>query len=185
MKYQVEKQIKEGIKVTINVNENTPYDFYVIKDDGNKVTLIMSENWGDNVKWYASGDNSQGLTTALAALIDRTNDWEIPEFTYALSGLGEDGTTQIYPASQVTGKARLITYAEANAVGCTTTSCPTWMHANLYDTGDDSTDGYWTSTANADESDIAWYIYCDGFLNNDFINNSGSVEFRLVIELSK
>ena len=130
----------EGIKVTIDVKEGETKDFYVLSDDVNKVTLIMSENLGDNVKWYAEKQtNSHGPTTALEELVARTNDWEIPKFSYTLSGLAENGTTQRYPDSQVTGKARLITYAEANAVGCTESSgsCPAWMYANLKGTGSD------------------------------------------------
>ncbi|MBO5857170.1 MAG: hypothetical protein J6Q87_02875, partial [Clostridia bacterium] len=64
---------------------------------------------GDNVQWYdsSSEDNSHGPTTALAELATRTNDWEIPEFKYILSGKGENGTTKKYPDSEVTAKARL------------------------------------------------------------------------------
>ena len=173
----------EGIKVTINVKEGTPKDFYVIADDGNKVTLIMSENLGDNVAWYdsSSGDNSHGPTTALEELALRTNDWEIPEFTYSLSGIGEDKTTRKYPDSEVTWKARLITYAEANAVGCTTSSCPDWMYDHL-----DSSyiNGYWTSTAYASSSDGVWNVDFYGTLIDNFAA-SRSNGVRSVIELSK
>ena len=177
----------EGIKVTINVKENTPKDFYVLADDGNKITLIMSENLGDNVEWYADGkDNIYGPTTALAALEDRTKDWIIPEFTYQLKGLGETGTTQTYEDREVTGKARLITYAEANAVGCTTSSgsCPNWMYTNLKGTGDNSTFGYWTSTVTNNLIASAWSVDFMGYLYNYLVldNNDG---VRPVIELSK
>ena len=132
-------------------------------------------------------------TKALEQLASLTNDWEIPEFTYPLSGLAENGTTQRYPDSEVTGKARLITYAEAKAVGCTTSSgsCPDWMYANLYRTGDSTQDnnreykyGYWTSTALAIYSYQALNVYFDGSLYHNGTHDAG-YGLRPVIEISK
>ena len=135
-----------GTPVAIKVNvKGDTFKFYVIEDKNNKVTLIMDRNIGDNVEWYADApDNGHGPTTALEQLALRTNDWEIPEFTYQLSGLGEDGTPQKYLDSEVTAKVRLITYEEATdlSIGCTTSSrsCPDWMYENLYNTGDSTED---------------------------------------------
>ena len=192
----------EGIKVTINVKEGETKDFYVLVDDGNKVALIMSENLGDNVAWFDSGksteettdsDNSNGPITTLAELTSLTNEWKIPEITYALSGKGEDGQTQKYPDSQVTAKARLLTYAEANAIGCTTTreSCPNWMYGNLNNTGSDRDGGgcykigYWLSTASASDAYAVWDISWQGILSIYGAGTDCSDGLLSVIELSK
>ena len=190
-------EIKAGVKVTINVKENTPYDFYVTSDDGNKVTLIMSENLGNNVKWYADkNNNSYGSITALSALASRTSNWtNISEKTYTVSGLGHDGQTKKYEDIEYTGRARLITYEEVTSdnVGCTTDfrSCPTWMYTNLRNTGSDTDslgsnrEGYWTSTAHATSSlNVAFKISHIGYAD-DAWSTDGLTGLRPVIELSK
>ena len=67
---------KAGTPVAIKVNENETYRFYVLKEENNKVTLIMDRNLGDNVAWYAgeSSDNSHGPVTALNELKERTKN---------------------------------------------------------------------------------------------------------------
>jgi len=154
--------INAGILVNVKVNNTQNYDFYVIADNGTELTLLMSENLGDNIEWYADDDdNSQGPTTALAELALRTNDWtNIPEKTYTISGLGEDETTRRYEDKTVTGRARLITYAEVNNVKiANNNNIPSWMLENLYGTGNNNTYGYWTSTADATSSSCAWRIH--------------------------
>ena len=52
------------VSFVIKVNEEEIYKFYVINDDGNKITLITNENLGDNVKWYAETADSHNSTYA-------------------------------------------------------------------------------------------------------------------------
>ena len=49
-------EINVGIKVNLKVNNEKSYDFYVIADDGEKVTLIMDRNLGNKVAWVTKGD---------------------------------------------------------------------------------------------------------------------------------
>ena len=174
-----------GTPVAIKVNTDTVYNFYVLSDNNDKITLIMDRNLGDNVAWYAGAqDNSHGPTTAVAALKTRTSGWtNIPakEYTYS-----DDGGGNKYTAFAETMRARMLTYTEATTtLGCTTSigSCPSWLYENLYNNGDNNTYRYWTSTANATRSDAVWTVYYDGEINNDYTNSSDGL--RPVIELLK
>ena len=50
--------------------------FYVLKEDGDNVKLIMNENLGGTVAWAESGNISDGPVTAQAALEARTSSWK-------------------------------------------------------------------------------------------------------------
>ena len=164
-----------GTPVAIKVNESETYNFYVISETDNKVTLIMDRNLGDNVEWYADGNNnSYGPTTAVAALKERTAGWtNIPEKEYTYS---DDGGGNKYTAFTETMRARLLTYTEATTtLGCTTSSgsCPSWLYINLKTTGmnTDSTGtkiyGYWTSAAYVSDSHFARVISHGGSVGAD------------------
>ena len=114
-----EAEIAAGVKVTINVKENTPYDFYVIKDDGNKVTLIMDRNLGTQQAWtsevdYGCGalgdqcsENDKGPITILNYLTSQVNSetetWSnipaIESYEYINNA---NGTTNTYGYQKLT-----------------------------------------------------------------------------------
>jgi len=153
----------------------------------------MDRNLGDNVAWYAdASNNSYGPTTAVAALKERTSGWtNIPEQEYTYS---DDGGGNIYTAFTETMRARMLTYTEATTtLGCTTTigSCPSWLYINLKNTGSDTDDsgnerrGYWTSTANSSNSDLAWIVPYNGESINGNVYFKVYYGVRPVIELSK
>ena len=93
----------------------------------------------------------------------------------------------------ITGRARIITYAEvtSNEIGCTTSSesCPDWLYINLNGNGNNNSFGYWTSTADPDNSFYARCVYYNGstyFIASSHYNrNEDSYGLRPVIELSK
>ena len=154
-----------GTPVAIKVNKSETYNFYVISETDNKVTLIMDSNLGDNVGWMISEDSckiveqsysngnkiiarpmaalfsctDEGPITAVAALKERTSGWtNIPEKEYTYS---DDGGGNKYTAFTETMRARMLTYTEATTtLGCTNTSgsCPSWLYINLYTTGSDT-----------------------------------------------
>lgn len=83
-----------GTPLKIKVNDTKIYDFYVTSDDGNKVTLIMDRNLGNNVEWINETDyiaennkettpfvceykscNDKGPITALNYLNKETSNW--------------------------------------------------------------------------------------------------------------
>ena len=45
-----------GTKVNVRVNNFESYDFYVIGDTGNDLTLLMDRNLGNNVAWISEQD---------------------------------------------------------------------------------------------------------------------------------
>ena len=91
---------ENGTKLNIKVNEKENYDFYVIKDDGEELTLIMNKNLGPTVAWITKEDyeaaggtawdekygaNDKGPLTALKQLEDLTKDWtNIKAYDYTL-----------------------------------------------------------------------------------------------------
>ncbi len=91
---------ENGTKLNVRVNEKENYDFYVIKDDGNELTLIMNKNIGPKVAWITKEDyevaggtnwnsqygaNDKGPLTVLKQLENLTKDWtNIKAYDYTL-----------------------------------------------------------------------------------------------------
>ena len=198
-----------GTPVAIQVNANDVYNFYVISEADNEITLIMDRNIGNNVAWITAVDyttantdgtscdytacNDEGPLTALSALKERTSGWtNVPEKEYTISGLGiyESTEEQMYENITTTMRARMLTYTEATALGCTTnggtSNCPSWLYINLGDIDDDGNIryGYWFTTPGALFIDYAWGMSVYNSLAFSAIYDIGS-GVRPVITLSK
>ena len=175
----------DGIMVTVQVNENQTEDFYVLADDGNKATLILNRNLGDNVAWCASAeDNSCGPITVVTYLQSQTSTWtNLPEMI--ISEFEYTNNTPKTLSQSFTMYARLPKYSELYAINNSHYLANTpWLYTNLYTTGDDSTEGYWTSTANY-FTDGAHYVDYNGAVYSSSVNDDSSIGVRQVIELSK
>ena len=133
----------EGTLITYKVNDSQTYDFYVIKDTGRLLTLIMNSNLGLNdVSWNTSGFASDGPTGVLKALEERTNNWTnvniISEYTY----VDTNGNNQYSAFTKTNVRSRLLSSTEYDI-------SKTWLTSNLvnYDacgwTENDAC-GYWT-----------------------------------------
>lgn len=194
-----------GTLIAIKVNANEVYNFYVIKDEEDELTLIMDRNIGNNVAWISASDyatennkdeipdtcseascNDEGPVTAVAALKSRTSNWHniaTREFTYI-----DDSGANRYTEFTETMKARLLTNEEAtknfNCDYLVDRSCSEWLYQNVYGTGDNNTHGYWMSTPNGTK-DIAWFISDKGRPtgNNVFVSNW--VGIRPIITISR
>ena len=186
---------EEGTKFTIRVNDEQTEDFYVLADDGNKVTLIMNKNLGNTVAWYEdSSDNSYGPITALTYLQSQTNDWTnlapivINKFDY-----DEREDAQLPNNQSFTMYARLPKYSEIHAINNSAILSNTpWLYINLHGTGDNTADsngnyksGYWTSAANSGDPRHARFVDFDGLLYSHTVNYDNRHGVRPVIELSK
>ena len=104
-----DEEIKAGVLVNVQVNDTKNYDFYVISNTADEVTLIMDRNLGEKVAWVSkvdynddtnygsSGNNNKGPITALNYLNSQTKDWKniptIEEYTY---NNNLNGTTNTY-----------------------------------------------------------------------------------------
>ena len=167
--------------VAIKVNNTDVYNFYVIADNNTEVTLIMDSNLGSTVSWYSDDEyNSNGPITAINYLDELTDDeWSnIPSKAYTYSGIGDDGTTRVYEDITRTMRARMITYAEVNAIKIANNGIlPSYMHGGG--------SRYWTSTASAVDSNGAWDVSYNGglgYINVNYVYGDG---LRPVITLSK
>ena len=177
-----------GTSVAIKVNANTVYNFYVLNDSNNEVTLIMDRNLysetdenNGNVLWINASDyaeanaddntscsaeacNDEGPITVVTTLKERTSTWNnIPERKYTYS---DDGGGSKYQSFTKTMRARILTYTEAKGIKTTNNNTmPNWMYINLNTTGDNNTIGYWLSSADTSDSYIAHIVYCDGSIS--------------------
>ena len=201
-----------GTAFAIQVNDSETKNFYVIKDIGTKVTLIMSANLGDRVAWYADAqDNSFGPLKALEYLNSQTSNWKyiepIKDYTYdnnlngttnkygyqkleIENGLGkitsQDGNT--ITELEGTSRARLITYEELTALRTANSgTMPTYLYGNL--SGLNTTEapyGYWQLTAHPSFSNNVRGVYSsDNIISNVYGGTDSLYGVRPVIELSK
>ena len=181
-------------EVTLIMDRN----LYSSTDENNgNVAWINVEDYGSTVK------NDKGPLTALKVLKERTSGWtNIPAYTYTLTNDDDgEGGSNTYesiskPAIATTEesvvenvRARLPRREELTTteLGCTTTSgsCKNWLYENLYNTGDNNTYGYWTSTARSTYSNHAWNVSYDGRMNSHYVSNDIDDGLRPVINLSK
>ena len=164
-------EIKAGIKVNVKVNDADNYDFYVISDDGEELTLIMNKNLGDRVgfsSWYNSAPN-----IAIEALKTRTETWtNIPEREYTYSDADYSSVTE-------TMRVRIITKTEAENFYVAEGN---WLNENLsLENTVEKHAGYWTTSMN-------YMVIAPGtFTITDFNGPNYSKAFgvRPVITLSK
>ena len=191
---------EDGTMLTIQVNGEQTEDFYVMADDGNKLTLILNRNLGDDVAWYEYDlDNSYGPITALAYLQEQTDGWtNLPKMTISTFDYADNrGDVVLGNNKSFTMYARLPRYYEPNDI--TTNNggvMPRWLYINLNGTGDSVADsngkykfGYWTSTASSVISYYAYSVVIDGFVGPTDVYYNGSLYsncgVRPVIEISK
>ncbi len=141
--YKKGQTCEQGTVIKYYVKENEYHYFYVLRDDGTKITMQQRENTIRNIAWHAGEqDNSKGPTTVLPALEQATSTWvnvNVLEYTPGVTTLYENANTgcawnisetsdykirceaNTYTNS-VLGKrkarARMITVQEAAATGC-------------------------------------------------------------------
>ena len=179
-----------GTVVTVKVNTDTSYSFYVIKDTGSELTLIMDRNLGDNVVWinqadyvlaggtssdYGDNGSKKGPLTSLNYLETQTSNWtNIPPISYTLNN--DEGA--IYNSIARTNvRARMLTKTEATNFGCVGTGgvCPNYLE------GTQQSNRYWLSTA----SGYAFAYVYDSYSIDEFNVNESGFGVRPVIKLSK
>ena len=84
-------EIIDGIKVRIKVNDKETYDFYLISNDGEEATYIMSENLKTKSNWSGEMINFKGPSEALYKMGVDTSDWKnipiIEDYTYEDEGI--------------------------------------------------------------------------------------------------
>ena len=193
-----------GTPVAIKVNASDVYNFYVINETDNEVTLIMDRNIysstdlnNGNVAWISEEDygcgvagdecslNDKGPLTAIRTLNERTSSWtNIPEREYTYI----DDDEKSYEDFTVTSRARMLTRTEtiSEAIGCTqvTGSCPEWLVTTPVD--DEDNGGYWLSAAyEPDLPILAYYIHYSALVSFISVYDVSEIGVRPVITLTK
>lgn len=150
--------------------------FYVLKEEGNNVKLIMNENLGSTVAWCKSGNNNSCEGDgAKEYLANQTSGWE--------KLFNENGTVDL-PEGQDIADAMIDT-AWDSASGYVY-GAPDWMLVNL-NTPDEKSWAYWTSTRySGSASHLAWLVTVEirGYAY-DNVSNSVYAGVRPVITISK
>ena len=202
------------VAIKVNATETYKFYVLNDDTTKNEVTLIMDRNLysstdenNGNVAWVNASDygnstvkNDKGPLTALKVLKERTSGWtNIPAYTYTLTndadGLGGSNTYESIskPATATTEesvvenvRARLPRREEIYAVNNSENLTQTpWLHENLYNTGDNNTYGYWTSTTYSTLSYGAWRVAYLGNVSNYNVYDDYYNGLRPVIILSK
>ena len=217
---------KAGDIIKYKVNDTDVVTFHVMFDNGNTLTMQSQTNTIYNTAWISNLDyksyntdstkcsdtacTDEGPMTILSKLEEVTSDWSnVNNQTYtmgttvfnanAFTNCTNTGSckTNLYTLDTRTAKARMITYQEASALGCTTTqqSCPIWLYNYLYESNEKSgtiadatnindsvTYAYWTMTSSS--SVYAWTIYGKGlfFDNSPYTSGNGA---RAVVVVNK
>ena len=183
--------------------------WYTFNDEGtDTINLLLDHNTTATVAWvtkedyveaggtveeYGSvGNTSKGPITALKQLKSDTSTWnksinprlieasEIATIT-GNSGLTAGGSYYYFhtnSTTKYTGAAGTNKYAWLfdNTYNCTTYGC------NVAASG---THGYWTNTAVSSVSATAFYVVCDGKMNNRNVSHAGNYGVRPVVTISK
>jgi len=176
-----------GTEFAIKVNEKETYKFYVMNDYGDRVSLIMDRNLGDNVFWITKDDYvdsceyydvcaDKGPITALKYLQSQTSTWtnlkSLSVTTFEVYTSDGESTAEKSLSQSFTMYARLPKYSEISKfVIDDKYNLPAWLYINLYGTGDNTTDStgnykeyYWTATAMSFPPDNAHYVSNSGYL---------------------
>ncbi len=168
------------------------------------IPVIMNKNLGNILAWISKedyvtsggtnygtyGNNELGPLTALEVLEERTKNWtNIKSYDYELI----DDKTDYYgvqvryqPIKRTNVRARMLTYTEANSLGCTSSnkSCPTWLYENTSDLStEEAPYGYWLSTAASTYGYNVYRIRYAGDINCIRVYNNLGV--RPVIKVPK
>ncbi len=199
-----------GTKINVQVNDKEDYNFYVIKDDGKEVTLIMNKNLGNRVAWISkedyiaaggiesdygsNGNNNKGPLTALKQLENLTKNWtNLKSYDYILEDdrpskwieLGGPSEIMYQRVKRMNIKARLLMLTDIeNIVDWETLKIPTYLYENLsQDNISDIHQSYWLSTAYYFGHSLI--VSSKGNVFDNYVHYGASVGVRPVIKISK
>ena len=139
--YKKGSKCNQGTIIKYYVRENEYHYFYVLHDDGEKITMQQRENTVRNIPWNEIiQDNSKGPITILNALEQATSTWtnvNVIEYTPGVTELngnkftgctynsGKDADYKIRCEENIyenfgfrKARARMITALEASETGC-------------------------------------------------------------------
>ena len=177
--------------------------FYIISNDGSTVTMLSKYNLYvggeyNNNTWTAYGNEATGKqdSTMLGYVsgqsirkgtteFSNTSYWSsavssYPAYVYnsnsKLYSYVENYKAYLNTLGVTPTEARLITYEELTALGCSGSSCknaPSWVYATTY----------WSGSACNIGS--VWYVISSGYFGSGRYNDDGYYSVRPVITISK
>ena len=182
-----------GTEIRYMVNDTEEKTFNVLHDDGETMTL-QEKDINSTKIWHSTAYNTTNRPLdALTTLDETTKGWSnVNPVNYIMgttvfkdneyTGCDKNSllcTTNLYTLEQRSGKARMITFQEAIALGCSTESrsCPSWMYDGL----SYPIDGYWTMSV--ESSSMVFVIGSSGLIST--YPPHGTKVIRAVIEISK
>ena len=158
--------------------------------------------------------NDKGPVTAMTFLHNATKDWSnITPINYIYNDKATHGTTAentsytsfvstngVATITPLTGegvtigseatplRARMPIYSsDTTKTEVTSKINASYLYDNLYRTGMDGPNGYWTLSSNANDFYLAWYVYCEGNVTTSYggwiWGNFTSIGVRPVITL--
>ena len=193
-----------GTIVKYKINDSEIRYFYVLHDDGDKMTLQQRENTTYNSAWNTLNTNTSGPLTILENLEETTKDWtNVNDITYtmgtidfnktnAFTGCYSDSCTEnVYVLPEKTAKARMITKQELLSLNSAQNTYPIWVYNYMYNVTshggtivDNKTKGYWTMSATISYTDHAYFVNYTGATGDTGV---GATYYgaRAVIEINK
>ena len=184
-----------GVEVQVKVNDKETKTFYVVKDDGNTLTLIMDRNIGEPVAWLSAEDYKlnggmdlsndggacqynnicasgvKGPITALKYLEIQTNGWvniEVRDYQYIDSGYGTISRKNV--------RSKILTKAELEEI-----IQYSWACKNL----NGITSKYWTSSLIEDDPYRSYIGEIGAIILDEMVTESMNAGVRPVIEIAK
>ena len=167
--------------------------WYTFNDEGNdRVNLLLDHNTTAGVAWASSGSADNGPQEVLAQLESDTASWnksinarliEASEVAKITNNTAWTAGGSVYyfhtnSTTQYRGAAGTNKYAWLfdNTKECTKSGC---------NVADSSNQGYWTNTAVSSVSATAFYVFCDGKMNNLNVSHAVNYGVRPVVTISK
>ena len=152
-----------GTPLAIQVNDLEVYKFYVLADNGEEVTLILSENISNGVV-FAPSDNLEGPVTLIDNLKKQTDDWT--NITLRNYKIADDNTDKVYSDIYKQMRATLPSYTQISKV-CIDGVVPNWLLENLES---EIINGYCLSSASRSMSFYAWGVFKNGKLETNDVS---------------
>ena len=174
-----------GDEYTCQVGDNYSNTFFVLENNTDTVSLIMKENYTDSyipqtLAWCTDGTKIN--TTCKNITSTGSNAPTGKDYLGHIKSIfNKEGVTVSFPSASQIATAAGKTFNNSSISGLST-----WLHDYLYDTTHPVSGvyGYWTITPCAGDSNHAWYVFCNSYLNKFTVSDTSSIGVRPVITIS-
>ena len=172
-----------GDEYTCEVGDNYTNTFFVLDSVGNKVSLLMKENFidsyvPDSLAWCTDGNEDN--TTCKNINSTGSNAPEGKDYLGHIKSIfNKSGVEVSFPTALQIANAGGEVFDGTNSVE----TLLTWEFANVSTSSIPY--GYWTATPKASASNNAWGVYAYGYMRDNKASYSNLLGVRPVITLDK